>query len=137
MIPRSWSQSFQTNVSKKKTATWKEVATLPETNSEFSPENPWLQDDMSFLGNGLKSGLLHSTVMEIYKGTPQMPPFPKETKPYWKPLKPYFLEEGVAFWRVTLKFPWSLFSLKKSRTYSSSKVALKPNLQGHEYKMFT
>ena len=41
--------------------------------------------------------------MEIYKGTPQMPPLPQETKPYWKPLKPYFLEEGVA---LGGGYPW-------------------------------
>ena len=32
--------------------------TLPETNSEFAPENGWLEDDPFLLGWGLIAGLI-------------------------------------------------------------------------------
>ena len=32
------------------------INTLPETNSEFTPENGWLEDDPFLLGFGLFSG---------------------------------------------------------------------------------
>ncbi len=49
--------------------------TFPETNSEFAPENPWLEDDISFWGGlkGLFSGavsyvLLLPFFMEVENG---------------------------------------------------------------------
>ena len=48
----------------KKFFSFLDSVTLPETNSEFTPENGWLEDDRFLLGFGLFSGALAVSLRE-------------------------------------------------------------------------